>query len=120
MGVTMRTEEDAIGANVAGSAASLLEQKRHLPSWMPVEQLRALSLIGVLLVIWITFQFLTGGLFLSPRNLTTLSVKVAMTAILAAGIVMIMVQGYIDLSIGSAVAFAGMVATLLVDPTRGL
>lgn len=87
---------------------------------LPLEQLRALSLIGILLIIWLVFQVLTHGLFLSPRNLTTLSVQVAMTAMLAAGIVMIMVQGYIDLSIGSAVAFTGMVATLLVDPTRGL
>ncbi len=86
---------------------------------LPVEQLRAFSLIGILLLIWVAFQFLTDGLFLSPRNLTTLSVQVAMTAILAAGIVLMMVQGYIDLSIGSAVAFCGMVATLLVDPTRG-
>lgn len=87
---------------------------------LPVEQMRALSLIGILFLIWIVFQFLTDGLFLSPRNLTTLSVQVAMTAILAAGIVLVMVQGHIDLSIGSAVAFCGMVATLLVDPTRGL
>jgi ABC-type xylose transport system permease subunit len=89
-------------------------------SVLPIEQLRALSLIGVLLIIWIAFQVLTDGLFLSPRNLTTLAVQVAMTAILASGIVMIMVQGHIDLSIGSAVAFTGMVATLLVDPTRGI
>jgi ABC-type xylose transport system permease subunit len=87
---------------------------------LPLEQLRALSLVGVLLVIWIIFQILTDGLFLSPRNLTTLTVQVAVTAILAAGIVMIMAQGYIDLSIGSAVAFTGMVATLVVDPTRGV
>ncbi|HET7718210.1 MAG TPA: hypothetical protein VFK86_21495 [Bauldia sp.] len=87
--------------------------------FLAVEQLRAFSLIGILLLIWLAFQFLTNGLFLSPRNLTTLAVQVAMTAILAAGIVLIMVQGYIDLSIGSAVAFCGMVATLLVDPTRG-
>lgn len=92
----------------------------RLMALVPVEQLRALSLIGVLLVIWAVFQVLTDGLFLSPRNLTTLSVQVAMTAVLAAGIVMIMVQGYIDLSIGSAIAFTGMVATLLIDPTRGL
>ena len=90
-----------------------------LPS-LRLEQMRALTLIGVLLVIWIVFQVLTHGLFLSPRNLTTLLVQVAVTAILATGIVTIMVQGYIDLSIGSAVAFTGMVATLLVDPTRGL
>lgn len=85
-----------------------------------LDQLRALSLIGVLLVIWLAFQLMTDGLFLSPRNLTTLLVQVSLTAILASGIVLVMVQGYIDLSIGSAVAFVGMVATLLIDPTRGL
>jgi ribose/xylose/arabinose/galactoside ABC-type transport system permease subunit len=85
-----------------------------------LEQFRALSLIGVLLLIWIAFQFLTNGLFLSPRNLTTLAVQVASTAILAAGIVLVMVPGCIDLSIGSAVAFTGMVATLLVDSACGL
>jgi ABC-type xylose transport system permease subunit len=89
-------------------------------SALPLEQMRALSLVGVLLVIWLIFQILTDGLFLSPRNLTTLTVQVAVTAILAAGIVLIMAQGYIDLSIGSAVAFTGMVATLVVDPTRGV
>lgn len=85
-----------------------------------LHQLRALTLIGVLVVVWLAFQLMTDGLFLSPRNLTTLLVQVSVTAILATGIVMVMVQGYIDLSIGSAVAFVGMFATLLVDPTRGL
>jgi D-xylose transport system permease protein len=104
------------GVSTARAASGWL----RLREAVPIEQLRAFSLIGVLLVIWVTFQILTNGLFLSPRNLTTLAVQVSMTAILAAGIVMIMVQGYIDLSIGSAVAFTGMVATLLIDPTRGI
>ncbi len=112
-----------VAAPVESAADTVGEQRsrfRDRLATVPVEQLRALSLVGVLLVIWIIFQILTDGLFLSPRNLTTLSVQVAMTAILAAGIVMIMAQGYIDLSIGSAVAFTGMVATLVIDPTRGL
>lgn len=118
--MTTRVEEEQAPVRTVEGAGPLAGSRRNLLSRIPIEQLRALSLIGVLLVIWIVFQVLTGGLFLSPRNLTTLSVQVAMTAILAAGIVMIMVQGHIDLSIGSAVAFTGMVATLLVDPTRGL
>ena len=106
----------------AGSIAATATAGRRIGwrAFMAGEQLRALTLIGILFIIWAVFQALTGGLFLSPRNLTTLAVQVSVTAILAAGIVMIMVQGYIDLSIGSAVAFTGMVATLLVDPTRGL
>lgn len=87
---------------------------------VPLAQLRALTLVGVLVGVWIVFQVLTDGLFLSPRNLTTLTIQVAITAILAVGIVMVMVPGHIDLSIGSAVAFTGVFAALLVDPVRGL
>jgi ABC-type xylose transport system permease subunit len=115
----LSASSDNPAAGGLGEAQSA-DRRSGLRTLLAGEQLRALTLIGILLVIWAVFQMLTGGLFLSPRNLTTLSVQVSVTAILAAGIVMIMVQGYIDLSIGSAVAFTGMVATLLVDPTRGL
>jgi ABC-type xylose transport system permease subunit len=111
---------DQEASQISGPTSEPTAASRGLLSLVPFGQLRALSLIGVLLAIWAVFQVLTDGLFLSPRNLTTLSVQVAMTAILAAGIVLVMVQGYIDLSIGSAIAFTGMVATLLIDPTRGL
>jgi ABC-type xylose transport system permease subunit len=86
---------------------------------LPVAQLRALTLVGVLICVWLVFNVLTNGLFLSPRNLTTLTIQVAITAILAVGIVMVMVPGHIDLSIGSAVAFTGVFAAMLVDPNRG-
>ena len=95
-----------------------------LPRWrlrsFSLEQLRALSLVGVLLIIWVVFQVLTHGIFLSPRNLTTLTQQAAITAMLAAGTVMIIVPGYIDLSIGSATGFTGVLAALLIDPARGL
>ena len=87
---------------------------------LSLRQFRAFSLVAILLLIWLGFQVLTHGLFLSPRNLTTLTIQVAVTAMLAAGIVMVMVPGYIDLSIGSATAFTGMFAALLIDPARGL
>lgn len=87
---------------------------------LSLRQFRAFSLVAILLLIWLGFQVLTHGLFLSPRNLTTLTIQVAVTAMLAAGIVMVMVPGYIDLSIGSATAFTGIFAALLIDPARGL
>src|ERR1700682_5533074 len=74
---------------------------------LSLRQFRAFSLVAILLLIWLGFQVLTHGLFLSPRNLTTLTIQVAVTAMLAAGIVMVMVPGYIDLSVGSATAFTG-------------
>ncbi|MDI9933771.1 hypothetical protein QM588_25435 [Rhodococcus sp. IEGM 1354] len=86
---------------------------------VPVSQLRALTLIGVLILMWLVFQVLTDGLFLTPRNLTTLTVQVAITALLAAGVVMIMVCGHIDLSVGSSVGFCAVFSALLVDSTNG-
>ena len=109
----------AQGSEQAGTAGSM-PRARFVLRPLAFRQLRAFSLVAILLLIWLGFQFLTHGLFLSPRNLTTLTIQVAVTAMLAAGIVMLMVPGYIDLSIGSATAFTGMVAALLIDPARGI
>lgn len=75
-------------------------------------RLRLLPMIVVLLVIWAALQGLTGGLFLSARNLTNLSGQVAITAMLAAGAVTVMVPGYIDLSLGATVAASAVVAAM--------
>ena len=75
-------------------------------------QIRSFSMIGILVVVWVIFQFLTSGLFLTPRNLTNLSGQVAVTAILAAGIVMVMIPAYIDLSIGATVSFCAVIAAM--------
>jgi len=75
-------------------------------------QIRSFSMIGILVVVWVVFQFLTSGLFLTPRNLTNLSGQVAVTAILAAGIVMVMIPAYIDLSIGATVSFCAVIAAM--------
>lgn len=84
----------------AGMFTAVLAQRR----------LRLLPMIIVLLAVWAVLQGLTGGLFLSARNLTNLSGQVAITAMLAAGAVMVMVPGYIDLSLGATVAASAVVA----------
>lgn len=67
--------------------------------------------------VWIGFLLLailisiaTEGGFLSPRNLTNLLRQVTINGILAAGMTMVILKGGIDLSIGSLVALAGVVA----------
>jgi D-xylose transport system permease protein len=82
-------------------------------------QLRSLSMVGILVLVWIVLQILTGGLFLGPRNLTNLSGQLAITAMLAAGAVMVMVPGYIDLSLGATVAASAVVAAVASN-TYGL
>ncbi len=68
---------------------------------------RLLGMLGALLVIWVGFNILSGGTFLSPRNLWNLSVQSASIAIMATGMVLIIVSRNIDLSVGSMLGFLG-------------
>ena len=70
---------------------------------------RMLGLVGALLLIWIAFHLLSGGLFLTPRNLWNLSVQSSSVAIMATGMVFVIVTRNIDLSIGSMLGFIGMI-----------
>jgi D-xylose transport system permease protein len=70
---------------------------------------RMLGMIGALLLIWIAFHVLSGGLFLTPRNLWNLSVQSSSVAIMATGMMLVIVARNIDLSIGSMLGFIGMV-----------
>jgi D-xylose transport system permease protein len=70
---------------------------------------RMLGMLGALLIIWIVFHLLSGGLFLTPRNLWNLSVQSASVAVMATGMVLVIVTRNIDLSVGSVLGFVGMV-----------
>src|SRR6266581_9356510 len=68
---------------------------------------RLLGMIAALAIIWLGFHILSGGLFLTPRNLWNLSVQSASIAIMATGMVLIIVSRNIDLSVGSLLGFLG-------------
>jgi D-xylose transport system permease protein len=70
---------------------------------------RMLGMIGALLIIWMVFHVLSGGLFLTPRNLWNLSVQSASIAVMATGMVLVIVTRNIDLSVGSILGFTGMI-----------
>lgn len=70
---------------------------------------RMLGMVGALLIIWISFHFLSNGLFLTPRNLWNLSVQSSSITVMATGMVLVIVTRNIDLSVGSLLGFAGMV-----------
>jgi D-xylose transport system permease protein len=74
---------------------------------------RLLGMLAALLVIWVGFHFLSGGTFLTPRNLWNLSVQTSVVAILATGMVLIIVSRNIDLSVGSMLATVGMAMALV-------
>lgn len=74
---------------------------------------RLMGMLGALAIIWIGFHFWTGGTFLTPRNLWNLSVQTATVAIMATGMVLIIVSRNIDLSVGSVLGAVGMAMAML-------
>ncbi|CAN5350485.1 sugar ABC transporter permease [soil metagenome] len=77
---------------------------------------RQVGILGALVVIIIFFQIVTGGVTLDPTNLINMVNQNAYVLILAVGMVMVIIAGHIDLSVGSSAAFVGIVvATSMVS-----
>jgi D-xylose transport system permease protein len=74
---------------------------------------RLLGLLIGLVVIWIAFNIRSGGDFLTARNLWNLSVQSTSIAIMATGMVLIIVSRNIDLSVGSLLGFLGYTMALV-------
>ncbi|HEV8577873.1 MAG TPA: sugar ABC transporter permease [Thermoanaerobaculia bacterium] len=73
---------------------------------------RALTMVGALLAIWLVFSIATDGTFLRPRNLSLLARQMSVTSILAVGMVLVIVAGQIDLSVGALAGLTGALGTL--------
>ena len=75
--------------------------------------LRNYTLLLVVAVVFGVFQVLTGGLFLSQRNLGLLALQTAIVGLVSISAVMLIVTRNFDLSVGSAVALVGVVLASL-------
>ncbi|MBX7147016.1 MAG: sugar ABC transporter permease [Alphaproteobacteria bacterium] len=74
---------------------------------------RILVMLLVLAIIFIVFDFISQGTFITPRNLFNLAVQSTVVAIMATGMVLVIVTRHIDLSVGSILGFTGMVTAFL-------
>ncbi|HEY3339226.1 MAG TPA: multiple monosaccharide ABC transporter permease [Propionicimonas sp.] len=74
--------------------------------------LRQYGMMIALLLLMVLFTWLTNGLFVQPRNITLLLVQNGYVLILAIGMVMVIIAGHIDLSVGSVCAFVGATVAL--------
>jgi D-xylose transport system permease protein len=74
---------------------------------------RALTMVLAILGIWAIFTATTDGVFLSARNLSLLARQMSVTSILAVGMVLVIVAGQIDLSVGAMTGFLGAVSAAL-------
>ncbi|SDN71744.1 multiple monosaccharide ABC transporter permease [Alkalicoccus daliensis] len=69
-----------------------------------------IALIGIIIL----FQILTGGSLLTPLNVTNIIMQNSYIIILAIGMMIIIITGEIDLSVGSVAAFVGAIAGVLI------
>lgn len=75
--------------------------------------IRQYTMFIALISIMLIFSLMSDA-FLTPRNLSTLLLQTAHIAILACGVVLVIVAGHIDLSIGAVVGFTGAIAAILM------
>ncbi|MFY0663408.1 MAG: sugar ABC transporter permease [Natronospirillum sp.] len=83
--------------------------KNHLSS-----HLRDYGMLFALVAIMALFQFLTDGIMMRPINLTNLFLQNSYIIVMAIGMLLVIVTGHIDLSVGSVVGFIGALAAVLI------
>ena len=79
------------------------------------KNVRQYGIWGALVAIVLLFEVWTHGLLLMPNNVAALVQQNAYVMILAIGMVMVIVAGHIDLSVGSMVAFIGGLVGIMMD-----
>lgn len=75
---------------------------------------RQLTMPAMLALIWVLFALLNPQ-FLSPRNLSMLMIELSITATLAVGVLLVLLPGHTDLSVGAGAGLLGGLAAVLVN-----
>jgi putative multiple sugar transport system permease protein len=98
-------EERLSAVEETASATSLDFLRRHM---------REYGILIALVVIMAFFQIATGGVLLRPVNITNVVLQNSYIVIMAVGMLLVIVAGHIDLSVGSVMGFIGAVAAVLM------
>src|SRR6202158_3016708 len=91
---------------------SLPEDRRH--AGFIKNNLRTYGMLLSLFAIMLFFQIMTDGTLLQPLNLTNLVLQNSYIVIMALGMLLVIVTGHIDLSVGSVAGFVGAIAAVLM------
>ncbi|WP_411890928.1 sugar ABC transporter permease [Yoonia sp. SDW83-1] len=86
--------------------------RRSLLSTLEVDT-RLLGMIGAFVLVCLVFNVLTDGRFLTPRNIFNLTIQTVSVAIMATGMVFVIVTRHIDLSVGSLLATCSAIMAML-------
>ena len=74
---------------------------------------KILALLIAIAIIWFFFHLGTDGAYVTPRNMSNLFRQMAITGMLACGMVFVIIAGEIDLSVGSLLGLLGGLAAIL-------
>lgn len=92
---------------------SIGEEKENRLGLNVIFKSKMTTILIATVAIWVLFTVLTGGNFLTTRNLSNLFRQMSITGILAIGMVFVIILGEIDLSVGSTLGLLGGVAAIL-------
>ena len=106
----MSDEQETPSSASAGGVGTML---RELGRKLAKGEAGTLLVLIMVAVIWTFFQ-LQNGRFLSPGNLTNLMLQQAAVATISIGVVLILLLGWIDLSVGAVSGFCASVMAVLV------
>ncbi|WP_444455359.1 multiple monosaccharide ABC transporter permease [Rhodobacter capsulatus] len=87
--------------------------RRSIGSYLTAH-LREYGLLFALIAIMVFFQIVTDGTLLRPVNITNLFLQNSYIIIMALGMLIVIVSGNIDLSVGSVMGFVGAVAAVMI------
>jgi D-xylose transport system permease protein len=104
----MKTAEETVTPTAATELARATTQRFRSGD------VGALPVLAGLLIIWVTFQSLNGA-FLSPDNLYNLSRQISYGGVVSLGVVMVLLIGEVDLSVGSVSGLGAAVLAVLVE-----
>ena len=96
-----------------GVAADVQQAPRFAVSAL-VSNLRDYGLVLALIAIMIFFQFTTNGTLFKPVNLSNLVQQNSFIIVMALGMLLVIVSGHIDLSVGSVAGFIGALAAMMM------
>ncbi len=72
------------------------------------------GMLIALIAVMVFFQIITGGVLFMPANLTNLVLQNSFVVIMALGMLLVIIAGHIDLSVGSIVGVIGALAAILM------
>ncbi|MBS3847401.1 sugar ABC transporter permease [Devosia sp. J2-20] len=107
----MSTETAPSGATPTGEQPKI----QVLSVWGALKSnMRDYGLLAALILIMLFFQYFTNGVLFKPVNLTNIILQNSYIIVMALGMLLVIVAGHIDLSVGSVSGFVGALAAMLM------